>query len=523
MKNKLTAIILVLVLAASAAGCRKTGGSSEASADGESGASEVTSVESSDEESEAEASEEASGAASDTKSSSGANNPDKTATGSKNTTSTESSAAKDSSSNVKAAQKVTVKDGNTPLESNLNFGGKTFTMATTQEEQFNTNAFKRMKAAFETKYNCKITVTQLTFGTYNTQVTQALSAGQSYDICFQHGSMYPAGIISKLYKGFGGTITTADLTDKNNLAAGGIDLAKSSYFAYKGELYGLCDFYNTDPLIYYYNKKMFKDKGLEDPLDLYKSGKWTWDKLKSMGQKVTNAGADTYFLSFHSGAKNICITYGSPFLSVADGNAVEYMTSTAVTNGMNMFKSLHFGSNAIAAPTEDTSSYNLASGDFVKGKVYMYQEESSKFTTMSDYSAESTAFGKNRGNLGIVPLPVAKTNASKMYPVGWLRGVFAGIGTSDIRAAAAWAKFESSYTDVVEDKNAMSKEYQKLCDDLLLGAIGFDHGLYSTSEFNTLDLTTDWSNTIKKGSDIAQATDQYRSKVQACINATPVK
>ncbi len=110
--------------------------------------------------------------------------------------------------------------------SGLNLKGKTIKMAITEEGQYNTASFKRTIAAFEKEYNCKVKLTTLKFATYNQQVTQALSAGNMYDICYAHGSMFPACAIDKLYEDVLPTLRQDDLMDSNNPLAGGIDIAK---------------------------------------------------------------------------------------------------------------------------------------------------------------------------------------------------------------------------------------------------------------------------------------------------------
>ena len=61
---------------------------------------------------------------------------------------------------------VSVKKGTKPVESGLNLGGKTYTMAVWNSAEYLDDAFKNKVKAFQTKYNCKINVVELTFDDY---------------------------------------------------------------------------------------------------------------------------------------------------------------------------------------------------------------------------------------------------------------------------------------------------------------------------------------------------------------------
>ncbi|MCL1793502.1 MAG: extracellular solute-binding protein [Oscillospiraceae bacterium] len=52
-------------------------------------------------------------------------------------------------------------------------------------------------------------------------------------------------------------------------------------------LVAVSDLIIFDPNVIYFNKDIIKDFALEDPYDVVRSGRWTWDKLADMGKKVT--------------------------------------------------------------------------------------------------------------------------------------------------------------------------------------------------------------------------------------------
>lgn len=418
-------------------------------------------------------------------------------------------------SKIAVIQPVNIKKGSKTVDDGVNFGGKTFTMAITQEAQFHNDAFKRKIAAFEKKFNCKIKTVQLTFGTYNKDIQAALSAGTSYDICFQHGSQYPVGIKDKLFKSFSNVVTTADLQNQSNPTAGGIDLTASSYFAYKGEMYGLSHYYSAYPLVMYYNKKMCSAAGI-DPQQLYKAGKWNWNYILQNGRKLTDKTKDVYFLDDVFGVYR---SFGTGLITMKDGKPVVNLTSTPIINAFNLSTQMYNSSNGIAKMGDDAGA--TSNDRFVAGKSYIKVQESSKWSELAKAAKTSVAFGKSVDNLGIVPLPMNTTDKDA-YTFDWLRCVAAGVKTKDVRVAACYAKFEATYVDPVKDNISNITGANKEIVDKLMATKNkiVNHGRYYTSSKNTLDITTDMEIAIYKGGDIAQLTKQAQQECENAIKNT---
>jgi len=422
-------------------------------------------------------------------------------------------------SNVEMVNPVSIKQGKTPVDANLNFGGKTFTMAITQESFYHTSSFTRMKTAFETKYKCKIELHQLVFETYNQQVTQRISAGSTYDICFSHGSMFPSNVISNLYEDLSSVITTADYFNSSNPVAGGVDIAKSSYFAYKGKLYGIATFSSLNPIVIYYNKALFKSSGLEDPLELYNDGKWTWSKIRSMGREVINADKDIYFLNGYFKTWGTIGAFGKMPYGMKNSKPEEYLSTENVMNGLNMIKTLFASSNPIGKAAENF--YDGSAVDaFIKGSRFMHQEETHKYVELAAEVKKSTAFQRNKDNLGIVPLPLDSKNTEKNYPCGWMWATCAGKGTKDVRAAVAWAKFKQSYKDPIKNPDDMTDAQKALENKLRGGNICFLHGNYATSSYDTLQMIRNMAAEVAGGADVSQTVANLRPQFKAAFEAT---
>lgn len=409
---------------------------------------------------------------------------------------------------------VIIAEGTTPMEKNLSFGGKTFEMAVTSEIYYTTNAFKRLKNAFEKQFDCKLEISTLQFEEYNKQVAAKMSTGKSYDICVQHGSMYPAGVIANLFEPLTDTITTADLMDPENPTAGGIDYDKSLAFGWNNELYGLTNYYASNPYLIYYNKKMINDAGMTDPRQLYERGQWTWDALYEMGLEITDESQGIYLGGSSFYTRALLLANGQPYIVFEDGKPKENLTNPAIYNAYTFIQKLFNGSGKVMTIE---ATYNDSS-DFLAGKQLMFTEESDRYSMFMAEMPKLNAFGKNADNLGIVPLPLGPDNTEGLYPTGWLTAYFAGAGTSDKRAAAAWAKFKASYKDPVKDTYAFTSKDQAMLDGLMSDIV-YERASFANSSNVVTDLVYIMNDNIARGDDITKTINDNRALIQACIDA----
>ncbi len=61
----------------------------------------------------------------------------------------------------------------------------------------------------------------------------------------------------------------------------------------KGDkLYGIP--FSTPPMLVYYNKTLFVEKGLKTPLELYAEGNWTYDEFLKAAKVISNPGSGVY-------------------------------------------------------------------------------------------------------------------------------------------------------------------------------------------------------------------------------------
>lgn len=408
--------------------------------------------------------------------------------------------------------KITTVDG-------LDFGGKTVKIAITSEKT-PTESDKRMFADFEKTYNCKIKYDVIAFADYLKTVGNKISSNQPYDVLYMHGSMFPTAAISRLCLPLDEAIFDADKMNKNNPSAGGIDMDKSSYFTWKNKLYAVAGYNDINVVWMYYNKQKFKDSGLEDPLTLYNSGKWTWEKVLEMGKKVTNESKGTYFGDYSFCCTAISYSYGGKWIKINSYNDVKENTSDPhLFNGLKMLQQLTSGPDKIC---DLSKGVNQDPSAFLAGTTYAFIGEDLRYSaSISPAIIDEKKMNGNVDNVGIVPLPLGDGNTA--YPAGWIQGVAACRGTSDITMAVAFAKFRSAWKDSKSDpyKLPQSAEDMRL---KLLGNLNYCNYGYTSGGTGETSAITSISNQINKsvakGQDIKTVLQKYSKSIQNCIDVT---
>ena len=394
-----------------------------------------------------------------------------------------------------------------PVDGKYDFGGKTYTMAITDEEQYSTTSFKQMKAAFEKKYNLKIKTTKLVFNDYNKMVSQKMATGTSYDICYIHGSMFPGCVV-------GGSVLYNDLTEATNLVKSSVINTNRSkdLFSWDGKLYGVVADNSCFVHLMYYNKYKFQSAGLEDPRELYEAGKWTWDKIFEQGTQVTKAG-EIYF-----GHQNEVVNlYGENAYYLKDGKFYNNIRSANIRKGLELLRKIYVGNDAIGSMS--TSSQDFIDG-FKNGLFYIMVEEHAKYPHFAEAAAKSALCGKSVDNVGIVPIPLPAENTSKAYPTGWYTAIASGKG-SDPTVAVLWADFSRSYESPVKSKYELTGANLALVEKLQAGnTLPVRHGNASN---NTTTTGHAWSaifNGTKRGDDINQLIEKYYPIFNDCVVTT---
>lgn len=152
-----------------------------------------------------------------------------------------------------------------------------------------------------------------------------------------------------------------------------------------------------------YNKTKFEEAGVEDPMSLYKRGKWNWDTFVSTAAAMTDAANNEY------GVAGTGMFYPSSFGLMSlnkDGTVTLHVKDSRFVKSMQAVWKLYRVENA-ARRTDDARS------TFPLGQDAMYPTALKEYGRMMD-----TAKAKGtKDEFGVVPMPVYNFLGHK-NPVG---------------------------------------------------------------------------------------------------------
>ncbi len=283
---------------------------------------------------------------------------------------------------------------------------------------------------FEERTGATVDWQVLGWGDYPTQLVTAVSGGGGPDICFVGLENMPSYAINNI------VLPVSDYIDYENPVITIFEGGKEAY-TYKGKVYGLTDTESQCHKLYY-RKSAFQNMGLEDPVDVFNRGEWTWDKFVEMGQQLTydsdgNGEIDKYgywawstFQWFSSNSARF-IDFdeaGNPYFSMGEPNALE---------SLQFLRDLDFanGSYKISAPwIMDHDPHT----DFVAGRTAM--------DYWGDYilgDIENEGFRSQLGDdLGFVPCPIGPSysGSNTTADVGDVLAICIGAGSDQPDLAA---------------------------------------------------------------------------------------
>ncbi|MEZ0536503.1 ABC transporter substrate-binding protein [Caldicellulosiruptoraceae bacterium PP1] len=142
---------------------------------------------------------------------------------------------------------------------------------------------KQARENFEKLTGAKVKIVYVTWNDYQSKLIPTIMAGKGADIIWGGDDYKPTWMYKKLLMPLDKYI---NFKDKKFMASVTWDKLVLDTMTWKNQHYAV----GSAGLLrnrLYYNKEMFELNGLEDPLELYKKGKWTWQKFWQLGQELT--------------------------------------------------------------------------------------------------------------------------------------------------------------------------------------------------------------------------------------------
>ena len=105
-------------------------------------------------------------------------------------------------------------------------------------------------------------------------------------------------------------------------------------FQFKGNHYVICTQATSDCVIVY-NKDTISENGFDDPAELYKEGKWTWDTFEDMLLEFVDAENECYGLDGWWIEKGLMLTTGVPLVDMKNDQLLLNMSHPDMERAMN--------------------------------------------------------------------------------------------------------------------------------------------------------------------------------------------
>lgn len=128
-------------------------------------------------------------------------------------------------------------------------------------------------AEFEAKYGGKVTVNANGWGTGISVMQQNLAAGTPSDLQFIEGNACFPNYATDNY-----LLPLNDLIG-DDLGQYYLDEASMDNFKYNDEYYAFSNYVVNKPYLVAFDRTFFENYGVENPLELFQKGQWTWDKM----------------------------------------------------------------------------------------------------------------------------------------------------------------------------------------------------------------------------------------------------
>ncbi len=366
---------------------------------------------------------------------------------------------------------IQLKEGTKRVTDGLDFGGATYTFAyygsswDADHEAWHKD--------FEKEYNVKLNVRGVDTSKYVEGLASAMAAKTPYDIVFLYSFDYPEQITANLMAPLDDYLTTADLWDKTKKE--GFSESLMQAHSLNGKIYSVAGNYLQTPTVIWYNKKMFKDAGYSgknDPLELYKAGKWDWDTLYEMLSVIQNPSKGLYGINTFGywGDHQVINSFDTDIAKrTSDGRIVQNLDDPQLYKALETLQKFCCGAQSVANPND---AYESGQTQFLNGTTASYVNTGGAWGSNKQLMDKKvySAFGTKDtqlSNLGAVPLPTE--NSAGVHSIWNWMGYGAGNGTTEegIKCALAFAFHDSQVNHYQAYFPGMSSELKNLFTGIL--------------------------------------------------------
>lgn len=187
-----------------------------------------------------------------------------------------------------------------------------------------------------------------------------------------------------------------------------------------GSLYGIP--FSTPPVLIYYNKDLFRAKGLKTPSELYKEGHWNYDEFLKAARSITNPQQGIYGVKlvrdWNNWSDALLPLFWSHGAELFDSNGSAFaLNSPEGREALKLYSDLMFKDKVHPLPGDELS--------FDSGQIGMYTDRYS-------YTSKARAVTDFEWDIAPMPAGIKGTGTSLGY---------AGVSVFETRHPAEAAEF----------------------------------------------------------------------------------
>lgn len=151
-------------------------------------------------------------------------------------------------------------------------------------------AYDDLFAEFTANTGIKVNINLIELESIVMKTSAQVAAGASYDMVWMSEAMIPQMMNNGLLEDIGVIKEDADY-DYADLSQS----LQANYEGANGEVYAAS--FTSSPRVWFYNKDLIAQAGLEDPITLAAKGEWTYDKLFEYSAAISALSSSTYGFS----------------------------------------------------------------------------------------------------------------------------------------------------------------------------------------------------------------------------------
>lgn len=177
---------------------------------------------------------------------------------------------------------------------------------------------------------------------------------------------YPYSVYQNLFQPLDGIIdfTTDDWADYKEA----IDK-----FNWGGKNY--CPIMSLIPTSFlWYRKSTVEEAGLDDPWELYESGKWTWETFLTMARKFSDPDNGKYVLDGYHPENNFVCTTGTPLIALEGGKLVSHLNDANIEKCLDMLRSFDNTQEQLRYPRDIDNNWSPSYPEWVNGNTLFFED-----------------------------------------------------------------------------------------------------------------------------------------------------